>query len=123
MPYRDTVGKLTIGYGRNIEDIGLSRAEAEFLLDNDIDSIGRSLTTHIPWFTGLDPVRQGALIDMGFMGVGKLLKFVKMLAALEAGDYETAAREAVDSKWARDVGQRRSQAVASMLRTGQAPEA
>lgn len=35
-PYRDTVGKLTIGAGRNLNDLGISEREAMFLLDNDI---------------------------------------------------------------------------------------
>jgi len=118
MPYRDTVGKLTVGYGRNIENIGISRVEAEFLLDNDIDSIERSLKTHLPWFAALDDVRQGALINMAFMGIVKLLGFKKMLAALERGDYATAASEALDSKWATDVGPTRAGDVAHMLRTG-----
>lgn len=117
MPYRCSAGKLTLGYGRNIEDIGLSRVEAELLLDNDIDSIERSLITHLPWFIELDPIRQGALIDMAFMGVGKLLTFSKMLAALKHGDYATAAQEALASDWAAQV-KRRAQDIATMLRTG-----
>ena len=35
-PYRDTVGKLTIGVGRNLDDVGITDAEARFLLENDI---------------------------------------------------------------------------------------
>jgi lysozyme len=120
LPYRCPAGKLSIGYGRNIQDIGLSRVEAEFLLDNDIDSIERSLTSHLPWFAALDDVRKGALINMGFMGIISLLGFKKMLSALERGDYATAAREALDSKWATDVGPRRSGDVARMLETGEA---
>lgn len=118
MPYRCPAGKLTIGHGRNIEDIGISRVEAEFLLDNDIDSIERSLTSHVLWFANLDDARKGALIDMGFMGIGKLLKFHKMLDALKQGDYAAAAREALASKWSQDVGPRRAQAVAALLRDG-----
>ena len=123
LPYRDTVDKLTIGYGRNIDDIGISRVEAEFLLDNDIDSIERSLTMHLQWFAGLDDVRKGALINMAFMGIINLLGFKKMLSALERGDYATAAKEALNSKWATDVGPRRSEAVARMLETGTVSEA
>lgn len=119
LPYRCPAGKLTIGYGRNIEDIGISPVEAEFLLDNDIDAIERSLRVHLPWFAQLDDVRQGALIDMGMMGVPKLLGFKKMLAALERGDYATAEQEAHDSKWATDVGPVRSGDVGRMLRTGE----
>jgi hypothetical protein len=36
-PYRDTVGKLTIGFGRNLEEKGISQLEAEFLLYQDIE--------------------------------------------------------------------------------------
>ena len=120
LPYRCPAGKLTIGYGRNIEQIGLSRVEAEFLLDNDIDSIERSLTTHLSWFAGLDDVRKGALINMAFMGIIKLLGFKKMWSALEREDYATAAKEALESKWAADVGPGRAGDVARMLETGEA---
>ena len=33
-PYKCTAGKLTIGYGRNIEDKGISQEEAERFLDD-----------------------------------------------------------------------------------------
>ena len=35
-PYVDSVGKWTLGYGRNIEDNGISDVEADYLLTNDI---------------------------------------------------------------------------------------
>ncbi|MFD2234837.1 glycoside hydrolase family protein, partial [Phaeospirillum tilakii] len=35
-PYRCPAGKLTIGIGRNLDDVGISREEAETLLDHDI---------------------------------------------------------------------------------------
>ena len=43
-PYQDTIGKLTIGYGRNLDDRGISKEEAEYLLRNDISrvKIGRA---------------------------------------------------------------------------------
>lgn len=119
LPYTDPVGKLTIGYGRNLEDVGLSQTEADFLLDNDIDDRVRALAFHLPWFATLDEVRQRALVDMAFMGTAKLLGFRKMLSALERGDYETAALEALDSRWAEQV-KGRADTVARMLRTGEA---
>jgi len=36
-PYKDSVGKLTIGIGRNLDDVGISKSEALLLLQNDID--------------------------------------------------------------------------------------
>lgn len=118
LPYTDTVGKLTLGYGRNLEDVGLSQTEADFLLDNDIDERVRALASLFPWFVTLDEVRQRALVDMAFMGILKLLGFKKMLNALERGDYETAATEALDSRWAEQV-KGRADTVAHMLRTGE----
>jgi lysozyme len=40
------------------------------------------------------------------MGPGNLAKFQNMIAALEAQDYDLAAAEALDSRWAKQVGQR-----------------
>ena len=117
-PYTCPAGYLTIGVGRNLEGKGISADEAAMLLDNDITDVIRQLSRALPGFMDLDPVRQRALVDMGFMGVGSLLKFRKMLAALWAKDYAEAARQALDSKWARQVGPHRAGRVAAMLETG-----
>lgn len=119
--YKDTVGKLTIGVGRNLEDRGLSDDEIAVLLDNDITEIWQDLTRSVPCFGALDEVRQHVLIDMGFMGVQKLLGFTRMLAALETRDFEKAADEMLDSKWARQVGSgpgQRAHTLARMMRSG-----
>src|SRR3990167_8906796 len=76
-PYRDSVGKLTIGVGRNLDDKGLTRAEAEALLDEP---------------------RRGVLVMLAFnAGIGGLLTFRKMLAAMGRGAWAEAARELLDS--------------------------
>ena len=116
-PYRDTVGKLTIGYGRNLDDVGIEPEEADWMLDHDIAIRIGALHARLRWFDQVDPVRQRVLINMAFMGVEKLLGFHKMLAALMVRDYETAARELLDSKYATQVGQRAVR-LAHMLRTG-----
>jgi lysozyme len=106
-PYRDTVGKLTIGIGRNLDDVGISRAEADYLLANDVRTAQATLTTAFPWFVSLTPVRQDVLVNMCFnMGIGRLKGFKKMLVAMEQGDTLTACHEMLDSKWAHQVGQR-----------------
>lgn len=115
--YRDTTGKLTIGYGRNVQDVGITREEAGMLLENDIARISRELRHALPWVTKLDDVRAVALLDMAFMGVGSLLTFKRFLAALEAGDYDTAADEMLDSLWAAQV-KGRALELAAMIRTG-----
>jgi lysozyme len=124
-PYRDSVGKLTIGYGRNLDDVGIMPFEADDLLEHDIVACIGALSTRLaPWFDKLDDVRQRALINMSFMGVDKLLGFVRMLEALRnaarTGDqrfYDLAADELMDSKYARQVGQRAVR-LAHMIRKG-----
>lgn len=117
MPYVDTVGKTTIGVGRNIEDVGISRAEALFLLDNDIADREAAFDRLIPWWRSLSDARQRVLIDMSFMGVVKLMGFKLMLAALQRGDYDEAARQMLSSLWAKQVKDRAPD-LASMMRQG-----
>lgn len=118
LPYTDTVGKLTIGCGRNLTDRGLSDREIRFLLDNDINDCINALAT-FPWFPDLDAMRQRVFVDLCFMGIKRLRGFTKMLAASERGDWPTAALELLDSKYAQQVGQR-AQTLAAMLETGTA---
>ena len=116
-PYTDTVGKLTIGCGRNLDDRGLSDEEVAYLLNNDINlCIGQLL--EFPWFPDLDPIRQRVMVDLCFMGIGKLRGFKRMLAAMAARDYVTAAAELLASKYASQVG-KRADTLAQMLRTGE----
>lgn len=106
-PYRDTVGKLTIGIGRNLEDKGISEQEAVTMLDNDIEESAAEVRRNIPCFNELDSVRQNVLVNMAFnMGVSGLLKFKKTLKFIESGDYDKAATEMLDSVWAYQVGYR-----------------
>ncbi len=56
-PYRCPAGKLTIGYGRNLDDTGISKAEAYELLSNDIRCCEEQLLEEIPdIYNGLDEV-------------------------------------------------------------------
>ncbi|HEX9879647.1 MAG TPA: hypothetical protein VGB25_05595 [Candidatus Binatia bacterium] len=57
-PYRGTVGKLTIGVGRNLDDAGITRDEALALLRHDIDRVRKEVSAAFPWFGGLNPVRK-----------------------------------------------------------------
>lgn len=117
-PYRDTVGKLTIGIGRNLDDVGISREEAYALLDNDIAAAMAPLMA-LPWFNALDEVRRAVLIDMCFnMGWRVLSTFKVTLAAIEAGDYMRAVTNMLQSKWAGQVGPRAVR-LAKMMETGQ----
>ena len=115
-PYRDTVNKLTIGVGRNLDDVGISESEARTLLANDITRVETDLKRTFTWFEGRpEPVRR-ALMNMCFqMGLGGLLGFQNMLKAIAIGDYEKASQEALDSQWAQQVPSR-AQRVTGLFR-------
>jgi len=106
-PYKCTAGKITIGVGRNIEDIGITEEEARYLLDNDILRVAQELDNALPWWRNLSDVRQRVLLDMAFnIGTPTLLKFKNTLALIEAESFEEASIEMLDSRWAEQVGQR-----------------
>jgi lysozyme len=118
-PYRCSAGKLTIGIGRNIEDVGITEEEALVLLGNDISRVITELDRNIPTFSGLDEIRKRVLVDMCFnLGISRLMKFRRMLAALEAFDYAQAAVEMMDSRWAHQVGNR-AKRLKHMMKTGE----
>ncbi len=120
-PYKCTSGKLTIGIGRNLDDRGITEAEAGFLLGNDIDDFQDRLTREIPWMVELDAVRQRVLLDMAFnLGVPGLLKFKRTLAAIRGKEYDRAAAMMLDSRWATQVGQR-AKRLSRMMATGHIP--
>lgn len=117
-PYRCSAGRLSIGAGRNLDDVGVSAAEAELMLANDIARAFADLDRALPWWRGLSAARRRALVNMAFnLGLPKLLGFAEMLGALRAGEYDRAARAALDSRWARQVGAR-AERVAAMMREG-----
>ena len=93
-PYADTVGKITIGVGRN-----------------DLDR-------NIAWWREMTPDRQMVFVDMCFnLGWPRFARFRFMLAYAEEGDYATAAEAMLDSRWAQQVGTR-AEVLAAMMRNG-----
>jgi len=119
-PYMDTVGKLTIGVGRNLTDVGISPNEAMVLLSNDLDHAIADLRT-FPWFDGLSRVRQRALIDMRLnLGPRGFRTFTNTIAHIAAGRYTSAAAGMRASKWARQTG-RRARRLAIMMETNTDP--
>jgi lysozyme len=105
-PYKDTVDVLTIGIGRNLEAKGLNPDEIELMFDNDFRDAEQAAASLDCW-PGLNEVRRGVLVEMVFqMGLGGVLTFENFLSAAEDGDYEEAADEMLDSKWARQTPNR-----------------
>ena len=125
-PYRDTVGKLTIGYGRNLDDVGISELEGRVLLEQDLLKAAEQLNKLMQdevlakhFDSQENAARSFVLIEMIFnMGVGTFKKFKNLIAALNDQNWEKAAAEMLDSKWAEQVGQR-AKTLAEVMRTNE----
>ena len=126
--YQDTLGIDTIGIGRNLEDrgitkeelegldipsidhvyeYGLTEADAAYLAHNDVEIVEEELVRAHPCVDRLDSVRQLILMDMAFnMGVPRLCKFKKMWNAIHDDNFQAAAKEMLDSRWANQVKSR-----------------
>ena len=117
-PYHCTADKLTIGYGRNLDDVGITEVEAEFLLKVDTLCATDSAGNIFPGILSYTENRQIALINMVFnLGKTRFKKFRKMIDAIKCGDWESAADEAMDSMWYGQVGARAVEIV-GLLRKG-----
>ena len=117
-PYLDTKKKLTIGVGRNLDDVGITRDEAWALLNNDIARVRREVKRAFPWFSKVNPVRKDVVLNMVFnLGLQRFRGFRKAIAAIKAQDWDEAARQMLDSQWASQVG-RRARELAAMMRQG-----
>lgn len=116
-PYKCTANKTSIGYGRNLDDNGISIYEAEMLLQNDVNHILRQLETVI-WYMLLDDVRKAVIVNMAYnMGIQGMLGFKKMIAAIQKQDWETVAKEMLDSDYGRELKTRATE-LSKQLETG-----
>lgn len=120
--YKDHLGYETIGVGRCLKQgvgLGLTHDEVDYLLMNDINRCLEELDAAFPWFKDLTEIRREAMINLCFnLGLTRLRKFEKALAAMSIHNYEEAANEFLDSRWAKQVGNR-SKEVTEMIRTGE----
>lgn len=131
LPYRDCCGrevalctcekpgKLSVGFGRNLQDVGLSLSEANALLLEDLREAEQALLRSYPWVIVMDPVRYASLVELMFnLGPLKLARFVLMLAAVKRGDWQEAGRQLEASAWWKQVG-RRGPRIKAQLESGQ----
>ena len=72
----------------------------------------------MPWWRHQSEVRKVVLVDMCYnLGINRFLGFKKMLAAVKEGNYDTAADEMLNSKWATQV-KGRAVELAQLMREG-----
>lgn len=142
--YPDSKGIPTIGVGFNLErsdarqlvedleldfeqvksgEVELNQDQIDILLDHDIDQAMADARIIFANFDELDGNRQGVLVDMSFnLGRTRLQGFLRMIGAVERGDFEAAVAEMIDSAWHRQVGQRALDLEASMRDGSPVPE-
>lgn len=112
-------GKLTIGVGRNIEDIGISENEAIALEMNDIKRVNAVVERNFSWFTKLNTPRRVVIMSMVFnIGADGLKGFQKMIKSIESGDFDSASGHMLNSKWAAQV-KGRAVRLAQIMKSGQ----
>ena len=116
-PYKCSEGYLTIGYGRNLETVGLSDAEIDYLFAADYQRAVELAKSFVVYET-LNDVRRGVLVEMIFqMGRAGVAKFKNFLAAALRKDWDEAAAQMLDSKWASQTP-RRAKELSELFRNG-----
>lgn len=116
--YSDSEGVPTIGIGHNLRT-PISQKAIDQIYADDVDvAFTHTRGLFYGYWETFSLTRQVALISMCFqLGLGGLQDFRDMIRAIQAGDWERAAAEALDSKWAKQTPGR-AQRIAHMLLTG-----
>lgn len=117
--YKCPAGRLTIGYGHNIEDNGLSKTACEFILAEDVEEATKNLCTIFgtEFFNTLADEKKIALVDMMFnLGMAKFLTFKRFIFAVETRNWENASWEVVNSK-AYQQNKRRYKRIAEQIKS------
>ena len=105
--YDDSLGIPTIGYGFAIKDLVLEEDLCDEILLRKLRILGRSVMGKFPFFDSLPSDCKDVLMEMCYqLGVTGVSKFKKALKAMEDGDWEKAADEMLDSKWAKQTPNR-----------------
>lgn len=118
-PYKCTAGKTTIGVGRNLDDVGISKDEAYTLLASDIARVKKECERQ-PWWLAVvdDPVRSRVMLNMCFnLGIRRLSAFKNTLDAVQDKRWRDAAAGMRASMWAKQVGGR-AERLAKMMESG-----
>ena len=122
LAYQDSRGIWTVGVGHNLQSKPMPDAIITALRDADIADARVACFAIFLDFPSYADARQAAICDMIFnMGEHEFRQFSHMIAAIAAGDWETAAAEALSSQWASQVPAR-AKADALMLKTSQWPD-
>jgi lysozyme len=115
--YLDHLGYPTLGVGHLItekdeehgQEVGtvVHDERIKECLQNDIDIVCKELDEKMSWWRGLNDNRRRVMANMCFnLGYPRLSGFKNFLSAMKDENWEKAAEEMMDSKWATQVGDR-----------------
>ena len=120
--YLDHQGNYTIGVGhllgRNPKYKGMVWSEEKVMsvLDDDIDIALGHAKTIFPQFDIIPPKVQLGILDMIFnLGGRGFREFKKMIRMINLQKYQEAAKEALDSEWAREDVPNRARRTAKLI--------
>lgn len=137
-PYPDSKGLWTVGRGTCLEtnpitgpqwkylldnaliDVTLSEDGMDYLVSAKVSEVIAALEAGVHGWDGINDVRQNCLVEMGYQisGYG-CLSFPKMRAAIERGDWKEAAKQGLDSKWAKIDSPNRAREMMRILESGE----
>jgi len=120
--YEDSLGFLTIGIGHLIDARkggGIPKRISRELFEDDVNIATARARMAFPWFDGLDPVRQDAIVNLVFnLGLDGVKGFRLMCEAMERHDWERAAYELYNSRWSHQVQRERCQDLIGAIEKG-----
>ena len=105
--YQDTEGFDTIGYGFAIKDLVLTEEIASLILNERIEKRINHLEKTLKWFSDLPPEVQSVVVEMTYqLGITGFLKFKKAINHMKEKEWQLAAHEMLDSRWAKQTPNR-----------------
>ena len=112
-PYKCTAGKTTIGIGRNLDDVGISKELAYQMLDEDV-AMAQKVCSRLfeEQWTKWSENRKLGWINLAFnLGYERLSKFKNTLRAARIEDWDAVESGLRDSLWYKQVGKRAERVV------------
>ena len=116
--YQDTEGIWTVGYGRNLQELTISKElGTQWLVEDIAEAMGYARGFE-EWTKLNTDARRNVFVEMIFnMGPSRVAGFKNMLRAIKEQDWVKASEEMLDSRWARQVG-RRADRLAKLMKEG-----
>jgi len=115
--YLDHLNYPTFGIGHLIletdlehgQEVGtpVSEERIKECFEKDIQNVFEDLDRNMPWWRDLPSDLILVMANMSFnLGINRLMKFKNFLSAMQNNDWDKAAVEMLDSRWAIQVGPR-----------------